>query len=217
MEVHVDINRLKELYVTRKKSIPTTAKALGVSPSALLELIKSEGIRSGRTSKLDPVEIRRQYVDEDRSIPQIAEKFGVSMQAIRFRLIQIGVERRRTNTRRKETLWQAVKKTLDLDNIRHLYIDQHLSVEAISRKIGIPSTILMKIIKSEGIKIRPHTSYVTRKYPQIYALRLGESVVMPLPKTSQPLTRLYSTATKAKIKITVKTVAPGLIKVTRLS
>ena len=217
MEVPIDINRLRDLYVNQKKSIPQTAQALGVSGTTLRKLLKREGIRTRGRSKLDPEEVRRLYVDEDRSTPQIAEEFGVSTQAVHYRLRQAGVERRRTNTRRKETLSEAVKKTLDLDNIRHLYIDQRLSVKAISKIIGISSAILMKILRSEGIEIRPLKSYTRRKYPQIYDLKLAESVVMSLPKVSQPYTRLYSTATKAKIRITVKTIGPGLVKVTRLS
>lgn len=193
------------------------AQALGVSNYVVRKMLKSKDIPTQSRSKLDVEEIRRLYVDEEWTLQRIADRFGVSRQAVNDRLRRAGVERRRTNFRRKGTVTEAVKKTLDLDNVRHLYIDCGISVQALSKTLGISDTILRRILVSEGIEIRSQKFYAHRKYPQIYDLKLGESVVMPLPDVSQPWTRLYDTATKAKIRITAKKIGPGIVKITRLS
>ena len=168
-------------------------------------------------SKLDPETVRRLYVDEGLTPRQISERFGVSHQAVYERLRRLGVKTDRTRPAKIKADQDALRKKVDLDTLRKLYVEQQLSLCDTGRIMGADASLLRRILVIEGVEIRPIRFYIRRKFPQIYELKIGESVVIPLPNARFPHSNLHGSARKAKMRISVKIVSPGIFQVTRLS
>ncbi|MEP6788692.1 MAG: hypothetical protein ABJB40_09695 [Acidobacteriota bacterium] len=219
MGVHVDIDELRVLYVEQNMTLAATAQALGVSSTTVWKRLRTEEIPGRTKAKLDTQEVRRLYVDEDRTLQQIAHAFGVSRQAVQERLIKAGVDRRRRDHRRKETAAEIRKKNLDLKELRRLYVEMEMTISALSEQLGLGHQAIRLILESEGIAIRSNKFYAERKrkYPELYDLKIGDEIEIELPEARYAEARVRSAAVKARINVSIKTIAPGRVKVTRLA
>jgi transposase-like protein len=70
----------------------------------------------------------RMYCDEGRSTAEVARDLGWSQSAVRSRLVQLGIERR--------VPWSRNAVAWDLDELRHLYIEERLPLSAIGAANG---------------------------------------------------------------------------------
>lgn len=219
MGVHVDIDELRDLYVEQNKTLAATAQALGVSSTTVWKRLRTEDIPGHTKAKLDTQEVQRLYVDEDRTLQQIAHTFGVSRQAVQERLIKAGVDRRRRDHRRKETSAEITKKDLDLKELRRLYVEMEMTISALSEKLGLGPHVIRLVLESEGIAIRSKKFYAARKrkYPQLYDLKIGDEIEFNISEARYAEGRIRNAAAKAKISVSIRKIAPGLVKVLRLA
>ncbi len=83
------------------------------------------------------------------SLAEIGTRAGVSRQAVQQRLIRLGVERRDVKDK-----MQTVRKVLDEQVLRDLYLNQKLSYREIQKRISADHKAIIRNLKEYGIPIR---------------------------------------------------------------
>ena len=156
------------------------------------------------------------YFEEGLSLNAIAKRLGISRQAVHQRMHRAGLTLRRNVPHAGEKLC-AVRAEIDVNELVRQYVEEKKSLMELARIFGVNSQMLGNVVRGEGIEIRPNTSYTVHKYPQIYALKPGESVTMKFP----PIASVYSTvgtiARRMKSRLSVHRLGKFEYKITRLS
>lgn len=147
---------LVKLYWDQGLSIPEMAARLSCSEDAIRSRMQEYDIprrtpaESAQLSRgIDfPEQLAREWYEHQQlSLTDIAERLGCSETAVRNKLIQYGIERR--------TPWAHEAIDLGEDELRRLYEEESLTVEAIAETYGCsPATVSRKMSKY-GIKARP--------------------------------------------------------------
>ncbi len=83
------------------------------------------------------------------SLAEIGTRAGVSRQAVQQRLIRLGVERRDVKDKMK-----TVRKVLDEQVLRDLYLNQKLSYREIQKRVSADHKAIIRSLKEYGIPIR---------------------------------------------------------------
>jgi len=90
--------------------------------------------------------IRRWYGDDGLSIAKIALALNWSETAVRNRLVALGIARR--------TPWARNAVACEVEDLRRLYVDEGLSLEAIAQRYGCSLTTIWRKLKAAGIATR---------------------------------------------------------------
>ena len=116
--------------------------------------------------KLDDAaaEIRKLY-ETGSTLEEIAARFNVSKQAVHYRLKAVGVEFRSTG---------QTRALIDRETLERLYVEKWLNAREIADHLGCQIGIVYKDLEHHGIdrRVRGH---ISRKYPQLRELNIGES------------------------------------------
>jgi predicted DNA-binding protein YlxM (UPF0122 family) len=83
------------------------------------------------------------------SLAEIGRRAGVSRQAVQQKLKRLGVERRDVKDK-----MQTVRKVLDEQLLRDLYLNQKLSYKKIEKWFGVEHKAIIRNLKEYGIPIR---------------------------------------------------------------
>ena len=130
---------------------PTTkgkrARAAG-TPTRLPTVPKARPERNSRTVANMP-EIRRLYLEEKLTIPQIGLRLGHSKHSVRAWLIRDGIELRDDRTRHGVALDPVLAEQL-----RRLYVDEHLPIGDIAARIGRSYRTTNRLMHQAGISVR---------------------------------------------------------------
>jgi predicted DNA-binding protein YlxM (UPF0122 family) len=164
------------------------------------------------TTRLNIVEIRRLYEDELYSLRQIAEIVGVSHQSVHNHLRNAGV---RLRYRGGASRLVVKKPEIEAAVLIGTYVDQRLSVEKVAERLGKSKHAVRKSLQAHGIKLRRPAEWV-RKHPELADLNIGESLIVPRPNRRKPYSNFYSMATPLGIRLSLKTIDPETIQITRV-
>ena len=169
-KLKVNIKKLKRLYIDRNMTIAGTAKALGISSTAVLRRLDSEGVPRHRTA-VDATELQRLYVDKQMTLQKVGDHFGVTRQAVHSRLIAMGIKPRpRGGGRRpfdRETLFQS-------------YVVEGLSQDEIHKKYGVSENFIVQELKRLGIEHRNRGGKKVPQFPRdlIYQLYIVDGLTL---------------------------------------
>ena len=149
------------------------------------------------------------YKNHGVTVPEIAERFGVTKQAVyeRLRKAEIKLDsRKRSNYR-----------ALDKEKLKELYA-QGISVEEIARHFRTIPNIILRELEYHGIPRRKELRGRPNKCPELRNLKVGESMVVRVPKAKTPhFGYLYRPAKKAGMKITIRRQSRLVYILTRIS
>lgn len=162
------------------------------------------------TPKVSTVTIRDMYERERLSLREIAKRCGLSFQTVHGRLVKAGVEFRPKFTP------QPFEFLIDKAVLLSLYVDKRMSVQAIADQLGLSHPIVEKHFKFHEIPRRPRGGGgVSRKYPELAVLKVGESVILPRDDTEHPHRRFHAMAQWFGIKVSVRIVDEKSMRITR--
>lgn len=136
---------------------------------------------------------------------EIAAHFGVSRQAVQERLNAAGIRVPRQVGR--------YRKTIDVEYAKRRYVTEKLSLKQIAMELGVSVNTVEQRLRQAGVKIR--STAPPLRYPDFADLEIGQSVEIPRPQTSQPLNTLYRVAKNRGIRVTLQTIDPTTIRITR--
>jgi hypothetical protein len=139
-----------------------------------------------------------------RALREIAAEVGISFQAVHERLKAAGVRMRGRG---------QLKTRLRPSDVRHLYCEQHLSVQNVAKCLSVSSDRVRGELVRQGIEIRGTGRY--RRYSAIAGLRVGESVEVVRSPGSNPRSSFADSARRSRIEITVNKLGGGHWRVTR--
>ena len=160
-------------------------------------------------------EMDRLYVEERLSLDAVGKILGVSRQAVHERLRKAGIETRRY-TPPVETKLQRIRKEIDVAWFVRQYASEKKSILELSRAYGVSYGILRDILRFEGVPIRPRGSQTKIKYPQLYALKVGESVLLDLSPLKAPYSSVACIGYRMKARLSARRLENSAFRVKRL-
>ena len=158
------------------------------------------------TKKFD--EMLRLYQDENMSLQQVGDHFGIKRQAVHDRFKRAGINLR-SNTAK-------IRTALDREVLTKLYEEDQLTIGQISKKLNVCFAKVSAEFKRHGIEKRA-VSVGQRKHPELWLMKAGDTLIVPRPLSLKPYSSLYGMAKNARIKISIKTLESGNMRVTCLS
>ena len=154
-----------------------------------------------RSFEKETREMRRLYIREKLSLREIGTIFNLSFQAVHLRLVKAGVSFRSAG---------SPKKKIDKSLLERLHIDERRPAYKIAKILKVGHSTVNYELKRHGLGPVSQPS-ANRKYPQLDALAIGESVGLPLPTgKAKPHAIIYSAARVRGIRLSVKTVGKEL-------
>lgn len=205
-KMELDLEKIRELYLNKKKTIKEISKIFNVSPASIsrrlkkmnvkLRLRKYYGWESNKVD-LDLEKVKGLYFCKNKTIKQIAKIFNVGETTIFSRLNKLGVIKRKG---------ELIKIKLDFDKIRDLYINQKKPATEIGRILGVSYMTIINRLKENNVKMRGVSETNKRLYKEgkIKAWNDGltketdEKLKRLGEKTGKTLKRLHK---EGKIKI----------------
>jgi predicted DNA-binding protein YlxM (UPF0122 family) len=149
------------------------------------------------------------YQKQGVTIPEIAKRFGVTKQAVYERLRKAGI---RLDSRKRSHY-----RALDKKKLKELY-EQSIPVEEIARHFRAIPNIIRRELKYHRIPQRKEIRGRPNKCPAVKDLKVGESIVVQVPKGRTPhFGYLYKPAKKAGMRITIRRLNATTYKLTRLA
>ncbi len=137
---------------------------------------------------------KRLYTVEKWTLQKIADKFGVSRQAIHHQFRKAGIAMR---------LPRPSEKIFDHETLVKVYVDEKLNIRETAKRLNSNATSISKQLDRNGIEKRS-SGFLNRKYPELYQIKIGESVLIKRPTTKKPYSTLYKRVKKIGIKISIK-------------
>jgi predicted DNA-binding protein YlxM (UPF0122 family) len=171
--------------------------------------------------KIELEEMRRLYEDELMSLREIGRVFGVTRQAVQSRFVTAGIPRRshysirfiEFTEQRRERAIQLL--TANSDDIVRMYADEELTLAKIGKSLDISETRIRDHLVECGVEIRSAGTF--RKFPQLGELKVGESILLPKPKSKRSLYfSFYRMARLFKIRISLKSIDERNFRATRI-
>jgi hypothetical protein len=106
---------------------------------------------------------------------------------------------------------------IDADELRRLYVEDLLPVGRVAKRFRTSAGRVVRELERLGIEKRPHQFYLI-KHPQLANLKIGQWIdVPPASPHSPPYPTFYDMAKREGIKISVRRVADGLYRLTRVA
>src|SRR6266446_8923018 len=103
--------------------------------------------RGGRSSSdICEADLVRLYCDEGLSLSEVARQLGWSPSAIYSRLVALGIARRKA--------WARNAVETDAEELRRLYVDEGLSLNAIAGRYGCALTTIWRRLQAVGVQCR---------------------------------------------------------------
>ena len=141
---------IADMYEVEGMTTKKIGEHFGANGNTIRSILASLGI-SCRTNKKEEVwehaeQIADMYVAQRLSALKIAKHFNVSSGTILHILDALDIPRR---TNRKEEVWEQAEKIADM------YIQQRMSTRKIAKVYGCFWSVIVGILKSRGIPIRP--------------------------------------------------------------
>lgn len=161
-------------------------------------------------------EMERLYIEEKLSLGAVGKILGVSRQAVHDRLRRAGIERRQYTVPENKRFQQA-KNKCDVAELVRRYVREKKSILELSRTTGINYQTLRTILTDEGVAIRPRGSQTERRYPQIYELKVGESVIVDLAGLKSPYSVNARISRRMKARFAMKRVKNAVYRFKRLT
>lgn len=113
-----------------------------------IHLTKSHSEEETECSKLhnNPEELERLYHEEGLSLQEISERSEVGPKTISNRMDKFGIEKRPDGD--KSGVWW------DEDKIRHLYVEEELSLKEVAKRLGCSIATIHNVMEEYGIERR---------------------------------------------------------------
>jgi lambda repressor-like predicted transcriptional regulator len=92
-------------------------------------------------------ELRHLYSDEGLSLAKVGKRVGMSPNSVYDRLLKAGCKMRPSKGR--------AKIEFPIEELRHLYFDEGLTLVEISKRVGLGSNTVEHRLKEAGYKLRP--------------------------------------------------------------
>lgn len=168
----IDPEEVRRLYWDEGLSLRAVAERFGVNGVTILNTMQYHGIprrshteagalaaRLGKCCKsiLDSEEIRKLYWEEELSMPVIAERFGLASITIYYFMRRNNIPRRTKDEAHALAfkLGRYPKSRIDPDEIKRLYLEEELSMQAIGERLGMSNAGIHYIMNRDNISRRP--------------------------------------------------------------
>ncbi len=155
--------RLRELYVTQRKSTIEMEKDLGVSHFTISRWLTAAGIplrdiseRARKEGSRKPTqdELKIEYVDRHKSQNELGEQYGVSSPTIGKWLDQYDISRRRLSAAHLPADFKEPSR----EQLITWYVDQEKSAEDIADLLGVSKGKVLHLMRNNDIERRTKTS-----------------------------------------------------------
>jgi hypothetical protein len=95
-----------------------------------------------------------------------------------------------------------------------MYRDEKLPAYKIAKKLRVSYKTVVSVLELYGIERRSQSSAI-RRFPELDNLKVGESVEVPKGQIKNPHINYYCAASVRGIRLSVKTVGPDVLRITR--
>lgn len=154
---HIDINQIKHLYYTEKKSLLEIANIFDCSPTHIQFQMDQHGLprRDARKSKisLDITEIVRLYFEEQLPLLEVGKRMGVSVPTIQKRLREAGYTLRNRSEAARLRKGSQFTDT-DESEMERLYAEEERSCQEIAERFNCSVITVQKKLKKRGVQLR---------------------------------------------------------------
>lgn len=147
------VEKLKELYITQRMTVPMTAITLGITSYYARDKLKQLGLLHGYVphnlkEDINDEGIRKMYLEESRSMAEMAIMFKCRAGLIRKRIVKNGWLKEPVKIVKKP--WR--KFLLSRDGVYREFITNAKSDEQIGREFGVSNLTVAGARKRYGIK-----------------------------------------------------------------
>ena len=159
--LNLDVNKIKNLYINKSKSIREISRILNVNYSLIRKKLKELNIEI-RPKKLDLDEnkIKELYLNQRKSATKIGKIMGVSFVTIVKRLKEGGIKIR--------TQSEEIGIKLPLEKIKDLYLNQKKTGVEIAKILNVNYALIYKRLESLGIERRRKIPLDLNKIKELY-------------------------------------------------
>jgi predicted transcriptional regulator len=140
---------LNELYIVQGKTAKQISEIYNLSRRAVENIIIKSGLRKHIDIAITPELIQDLYINKDMSQQAVAEHLGIATVTITKYCKTFGIKKS-VVTRAKRT----VTLSLDINEIKELYIDKQLPASKISKMLNINEHTLRSFIYKSGLNKR---------------------------------------------------------------
>ena len=159
------------------------------------------------------IQMTRLYVDAGLTLKEIGLFFGVTHQAVRDRLYRAGVQMR-TNRRPPMPPLDECQ-----DEMVRSYLDERVPVYLLAQRFRVTKEEIRRRLLSCGIELRQ--SGGQRKFPELYNLKLNETIVLAKPASKGRSRQywyetFYKAARRLGVRFSVKSIDDLNVRVTRV-
>ena len=151
-------------------------------------------------------EMIRLYRDEGLSTVKIARRFSLTRQAVHGRLKRAGVHIRSFGQR---------QRTIESETLMRLYVGEQLPIYKIAQTLNADFRTVVRQLERHSISRRPR-NYERRKPTELDNLKVGESALVSYKSERIPYVNYYLAAQVRGIKVSVRRVESGRVRVTRI-
>jgi transposase-like protein len=167
--LNIDIQQLKHLYYTEKKSAFEIARILGCTPYPIYSRMKANGMKrrsyseaqtnryAHKTGDIKISEIVHLYFQEQLSLREVGARLGVSYDIIRKHLVAAGYERRKRGVvcrPRKSSSSHSKFTTADAAEMVRLYCEAGWSSVEIASRYNCCDVTVRGYLKRQGVQLR---------------------------------------------------------------
>ncbi|GAC51098.1 Helix-turn-helix motif harboring protein of FIS regulatory family [Mycobacteroides abscessus subsp. abscessus] len=141
---------LYDAYVTRRQTVREISRDLDLSEHKVRILLRENGIevRGRKTVSVDTAQIVDLYVTQNQPSTEIARQLGVSRTTITNRLREAGITIRTGGTQEGASV-----VSLPIEEIKHLYVDELMTLEQLSVRYGVCRPTIARRLKDSGVVI----------------------------------------------------------------
>ena len=109
---------------------------------------------------------------------------------------------------------RARRKVIGSGVLRDLYVRRQLPVTALAEILGVSESFVRSELLRHGFPLRGARNTHSIRHPELRELKIGESLDLPAGRKDRYV-RFYQQAAKAGIRVSVRTVDEGTVRVTR--
>jgi predicted DNA-binding protein YlxM (UPF0122 family) len=174
--LHIDPEKLREMYLEQHMTVPSIARVLGFSTGTIQNRLTEYGIRLDRPHNdlgLPLEEIRQMYVEDNTPMKTIAKHFKCSVSAIQERIDLGGFSKPRTQIQKKYQRFKVTK-----DELIDLYLTQNKSDMQISREFDVSNITVANWRRAYGIRRDHQPNYVDLASDELKRLYIDEKWTM---------------------------------------
>ena len=100
-------------------------------------------------------------------------------------------------------------------DLYRLYVTNGLPVYKVAKELDVSVKSVVRELNSYSIELRPR-GYSSRTRSELDGLKIGESAIMAYPASPKPYSSIYPLARSRGMKVSIRRIDAGHVRVTRL-